>query len=84
MIPSPNVTNNHQEKNARILEEHGAAVVILEQDCTGEKLYETVQNLLRDREKQKSMSASVRQMVVLDSAERICDILETLAAGRKR
>lgn len=84
LIPSPNVTNNHQEKNARILEEHGAAVVILEQDCTGEKLYETVQNLLRDREKQKSMSASVRQMVVLDSAERICDILETLAAGRKR
>ena len=25
MVPSPNVTNNHQEKNARVLEEHGGA-----------------------------------------------------------
>ena len=84
LIPSPNVTNNHQEKNARILEERGAAVVILESECTGEKLYETVKSLLADRDKRKAMSAAVRDMVILDSAERICDILENLAAGRRK
>ena len=40
LVPSPYVTNNHQEKNARILEQHGGAVVLLEADaparlCTG-------------------------------------------------
>lgn len=84
LIPSPNVTNNHQEKNARILEERGAAMVVLESECTGEKLYETVKSLLADRDKRKAMSAAVRDMVILDSAERICDILETLAAGRRK
>ena len=39
LIPSPNVTNNHQEKNARVLEERKGAVVVLEKDCTPEKLY---------------------------------------------
>ena len=81
LIPSPNVTNNHQEKNARILEERGAAMVVLESECSGEKLYETVKSLLADRDKRKAMSAAVRDMVILDSAERICDILETLATG---
>ena len=38
LIPSPNVTNNHQEKNARVLEAGGGAVVLLEKDCTPEKL----------------------------------------------
>ena len=39
IVPSPYVTNNHQEKNARILEQHGGARVILEKDATGEALY---------------------------------------------
>ena len=32
LVPSPNVTNNHQEKNARVLEAGGGAVVVLEKD----------------------------------------------------
>ena len=38
LVPSPNVTNNHQEKNARVLEAGGGAVVVLEKDCTPEKM----------------------------------------------
>lgn len=34
LVPSPYVTNNHQEKNARILEQHGGAVVLLEADAS--------------------------------------------------
>ena len=34
LIPSPNVTNNHQERNARVLSDKNAAVTILEKDCT--------------------------------------------------
>ena len=83
LIPSPNVTNNHQEKNARILEGHGAAIVITEEQCSGKVLYNTVQQLLEDHDRRKAMSVAVRDMVVLDSAERICDLIEHLARGGK-
>ena len=79
LIPSPNVTNNHQEKNARVLEEAGGAVVILEKDCTPEILYAEVQGLLVDAERREQMSKALRSLVKIDSAERICDIVEELA-----
>lgn len=79
LIPSPNVTNNHQEKNARVLENRGAAVVVLERDCTPKVLFDTICKLLADREKRQSMSAALHQWVVLNSAERICEIMEELA-----
>ena len=79
LIPSPNVTNNHQEKNARVLEEAGGAVVILEKDCTPEILYAEVQGLLVDEERREKMSKALRGLVKIDSAERICDIVEDLA-----
>ena len=79
LIPSPNVTDNHQEKNARVLTDNGAAVLLLEPECTGETLYKTVNNLVKNPATRKEMSAKLRKMAVLDSAERICDILEELA-----
>ncbi len=81
LIPSPNVTNNHQEKNARVLEQRGAAIVLLESECTPQKLYETVSQLLEDQDRCKRMSAALRSMVITDAAERICDILEQLAGA---
>ena len=79
LIPSPNVTNDHQMKNARILEDRGGAVVLAEPEATAEKLYDTVKNLLADGEARSKMSAALRVMVVMDSADRICDIVEELA-----
>ncbi|MBR4862953.1 MAG: undecaprenyldiphospho-muramoylpentapeptide beta-N-acetylglucosaminyltransferase [Oscillospiraceae bacterium] len=79
LIPSPNVTDNHQEKNARALEKEGAAEVILEKDCTPEYLMARVTALLRDEDRSKAMAAALRKMCVLDSAERLCDIIKTLA-----
>ncbi|MEA5038886.1 MAG: UDP-N-acetylglucosamine--N-acetylmuramyl-(pentapeptide) pyrophosphoryl-undecaprenol N-acetylglucosamine transferase [Clostridiaceae bacterium] len=48
LVPSPFVAENHQEKNARILEKAGAAVVITEAESTAEHLYDTVLSLLQD------------------------------------
>ena len=79
LIPSPNVTGNHQEKNARVLEAAGGAIVILEKDCTPEILYAEVQGLLVDEERREKMAKALRGLVKIDSAERICDIVEELA-----
>ena len=79
LIPSPNVTNNHQEKNARVLESRGGAVVIVEKDCSAEKVYEEIKSLLADPDRRAEMGKNLRRMVTMDSAERICDIVEQLA-----
>ena len=79
LIPSPNVTNNHQEKNARTLEAAGGAIVVLEKDCTAEKLYALVKELLADENRRKEMGKSLHSLVKLDSAERICAIVEEVA-----
>ena len=83
LVPSPNVTNDHQTKNAKLLADRGGAVLLPEGENMGQKLYDTVTELLRDHERRAGMSAALRQMVVLDSAERICDMIEELAETRK-
>ena len=82
LIPSPNVTNNHQERNARVLSDKDAAVTILEKDCTAEKVMAEIQSLLADKERRENMSKTLRSMVRLDSTQRICDIVEELAGKR--
>ncbi len=82
LIPSPNVTNNHQERNARVLSDKDAAVTILEKDCTAEKVMAEIQSLLADPERRENMSKTLRSMVRLDSTQRICDIVEELAGKR--
>ena len=79
LIPSPNVTNDHQMKNARILGDRGGAVVLPESEVTAGKLYDTVKKLMQDSEARSRMSAALRAMVVMDSADRICDIIQELA-----
>jgi UDP-N-acetylglucosamine--N-acetylmuramyl-(pentapeptide) pyrophosphoryl-undecaprenol N-acetylglucosamine transferase len=79
LIPSPNVTNDHQTKNARILAQRGGAVMLPEQENMGQKIYDTVTELLADPERLAQMSVTLRQTVVLDSAERICDLIQQLS-----
>ncbi len=82
LIPSPNVTDNHQEKNARALAAQGGALLLLESECTAQKLYAQIQSLLSDAERRSTMRKALQEMVVLDSAERLCDIIADL--GKKK
>ena len=84
LIPSPNVTDNHQEKNARAIEQGGGAVVVLEKDCTAKTLMETVDRIIRDKTEYEKMCIALQKMVVLDSAERLCDIITELAAAKRK
>lgn len=81
LIPSPNVTDNHQEKNARVLSDNGAAVLMLEKDCTAQALMEQIQGLLQDPQRCRQMRSAMQSMVVLDSAQRLCGAIEALAKG---
>ena len=79
IVPSPNVTNDHQDKNARVLERRGAAVVLRESDCDGDSLYETVRELLEDKDRLRDMGTAAANMAVVDSAEQIYNVIRELA-----
>ncbi len=79
LIPSPNVTDNHQEKNARIIEGRGGCVLLLEKECTGQRLYEEVTKLLGDADRCRTMRKALMDSSMPDSADRICDIITELA-----
>ncbi len=82
LIPSPNVTDNHQEKNARVLSDKGGAVLLLEKDCQPTRLYDEIMALLQDENRREAMKTALQRDVILDSADRICDILEQMAAKK--
>ena len=71
IVPSPYVTNNHQEKNARVLEAAGAAVVVLEQDSSGQALFQAACGILHDESRRTAMAAAMASLGIRDAAERI-------------
>jgi UDP-N-acetylglucosamine--N-acetylmuramyl-(pentapeptide) pyrophosphoryl-undecaprenol N-acetylglucosamine transferase len=75
LVPSPNVTDNHQEKNARALEKLGATKVILENGCSGDLLYETVKGLVKDKVRLTRMSNDAKAAGKTDAADKIASVL---------
>ena len=73
IVPSPNVTNNHQEKNARVLEKAGGARVFLEGEFDAASLLSEVRSLLSDRQELQNMSQAMHSLAVADATDRICD-----------
>lgn len=82
MVPSPNVTEHHQEKNAKVLEDHGAAVVLSEEKCTGKSLYEAAKKILDDPETGAQIAHNVQALAVVDSAEQILNTIIRLKKTR--
>ena len=80
LVPSPNVTNHHQEKNARLLERRGAAKVLLEGEFDAAALYRTARSLLHDAPALEQMREAMRATGVADAAERIADLVLTYCA----
>ena len=79
LIPSPNVTDNHQEKNAQVLADRGGCIMIKESECSGKRLYEEAKALLADDSRRADMRKALLDWVVPDSAERICDCIVELS-----
>ena len=78
LVPSPYVVANHQEKNARLLESHGGAVMLTEEQATGEALYESTKDILQNPEKRRSMAKAMAELGIPDATERIYNTLMAL------
>lgn len=82
LIPSPYVTANHQEYNARTLEKKGACVVILEKDLNGRVLYEQIRDLLKNKKQLKKMRENAKSMGIINAGEKIYGLVDELLTSK--
>lgn len=83
LFPSPNVTGDHQVKNAGVLRQRGAAIVFSETDCSGDLLFEEVAGLLSHRERLRDMQKKAGAVSVPDAAERMYEVMMDLLRERR-
>lgn len=84
LIPYPHAAHNHQEVNAANLVDRGAAVMILDDELTGERLAKEIAHLLADRTLLSRMSANARLFARPDAAARLARSLVRWAEGGGR
>ncbi len=78
LIPSPYVTNNHQEKNARALSDHGAAELVLESELNSAKLIEKIDSILMQPQKLMKMGVAAKRLGVPDAAQRLLNVIKEI------
>jgi UDP-N-acetylglucosamine--N-acetylmuramyl-(pentapeptide) pyrophosphoryl-undecaprenol N-acetylglucosamine transferase len=81
LIPFPAATDDHQRKNAQVLERAGAAILIDESELQGPRLVEVVSGLLADSARRDAMAAAMRGFARPEAAARIVDRLMELATA---
>ena len=83
LIPSPNVAEDHQTKNAQALSTKNAALMI--RDCDAQNLLiDTALKTVQDETSLKNMSDNISKMAQRDSATRIADIIFELVTKNKK
>lgn len=83
LIPSPYVTNNHQEKNARSLEKESAAKVILEKESTPEKLMNEIDYVLNNKETWSAMKEGALRLGRPHASEDLEELIKNVIRGAK-
>jgi UDP-N-acetylglucosamine--N-acetylmuramyl-(pentapeptide) pyrophosphoryl-undecaprenol N-acetylglucosamine transferase len=79
LVPSPNVTEDHQTHNAMALVKNNAAIIIRDNEAR-EKLMNAAFELLNNESKKKELSNNISKMAISDAAERI--VAEILKVAR--
>lgn len=72
LMPSPNVTEDHQTFNAQALVDKSAALMVRDAEA-GEKLIPAVLVLLNDNEQQETLSTNIKRLAIPNATERIVD-----------
>src|SRR5690606_4667004 len=82
LVPSPNVAEDHQTKNAQALVHKNAALMVPDREAS-QKLVDTVLTLLGDRNLQEALEANIKQLAILDADEVIAKEVLKLARAQR-
>ena len=78
LIPSPYVTANHQEFNARSLTDHGGGILLLERELTGQRLYNEIDRVMKDEQLRLNMQNTSKQLGIPDAAQRLITVMNEI------
>jgi UDP-N-acetylglucosamine--N-acetylmuramyl-(pentapeptide) pyrophosphoryl-undecaprenol N-acetylglucosamine transferase len=76
-VPSPNVAEDHQTKNAMALVEKGAAEIVRDSEAVERGMKEAVA-LAMDKERLERLSANIANLAIVDSADRVVAEIEKI------
>ena len=74
-VPSPNVSEDHQTKNAMALVAQGAAEIVRDSEAVERGMKEAVA-LALDEERLEMLAANIAKLAVSDSAERVVNVID--------
>ena len=77
-IPFPFATENHQEYNAKVLEKAGAARIILDKDLNAQSLSNTIEEMLKDKNKLEQMGQNAKKVSVNYVEDKIYEEIEKI------
>jgi len=78
LIPYPHATDNHQEENARAIADAGAAVLLLDAECTGERLLTELRSIVQNGGRLADMSVAATALARPGAAEQVVDAIMEL------
>lgn len=80
-IPYPFATENHQEYNAKVLANAGSAKIILDKELNSNKLNNTINEILENKEKLKQMGENAEKVSIKNVEDKIYNEIEKLIKG---
>jgi len=81
LVPSPNVAEDHQTKNARALVKENAALLVADNEASA-KLTKSIFKLLTDDTRKHELAVNIKKMAVHNSAEQIAEeVLKLIKAN---
>ena len=76
-IPSPNVTDNHQYKNAKVLSDKKAAILIEEKDI--DTVIPILKELIDNKSKREELEKRIGDLCIRDSNKRILEEIKKVS-----
>ena len=78
LIPLPNVSNNHQLYNAKVLEKVGSAKILLNDELTGEILDKEIKEIINNPQVMRDMGNKAKEVSVSNVEDKIYDEIKKL------
>lgn len=82
IIPSPNVSNNHQLHNAQIMDKHGMGVIVKEEDLTVDLITHIITDFYKDRSKLDIMRSNCEKINLTKTLDVIASVVYRLVDGQ--
>jgi UDP-N-acetylglucosamine--N-acetylmuramyl-(pentapeptide) pyrophosphoryl-undecaprenol N-acetylglucosamine transferase len=78
LIPYPHAAEDHQTRNAEIYVRHQAAVLMAQDETSGESLAKQLRNILENPDRLAKMGRKAQELAPQNAAERVADVIEKL------